>query len=71
MTRKPIMSESCSSAIDLRSILVKIDHGDFTRAETRASMPSAFSFSLSSVLMVVMVSANSAFISSRRSVMAW
>ena len=30
MTRKPIMSESCSSAICLRSILVAIDHGDFT-----------------------------------------
>ena len=70
MMRKPIMSDSCSRAIDLRSILVAIDHGDLTRAETLASMPLPLSFSASSFLIAAMVSANSAFISSRRVVMA-
>ena len=43
MTRKPIMSESCSSAIDLRSILVKIETRATSPAPRRErSMPSAF-----------------------------
>ncbi|MOA62122.1 hypothetical protein D3C78_1874420 [compost metagenome] len=70
MTRNPIMSDSCSSAIDLRSILLKIENGDFTRAFTRAVMPSMARRSLSSVEIVEMVSRYSACISSRRAVIA-
>ena len=64
------MSESCSRAIDLRSILVAIDHGDFTRALTLASIPSSLSLWASSLLMVAMVSENSDCISASRRVIA-
>ena len=55
---------------DTDATRAEIDQGDFTRALTRASIPSPFSLSVSSPRMALMVSAKPSFSSASRLVIA-